>query len=426
VRRRRHETTSDDPRHLDGLAPRVISVESGEFYRPPSYAQLLVITHVLELPRDLRVPDGSTLLAGRPGEGVLAQLEHDVVEELLQTTLDPAEPAPSLRLAFRRPRVRVQVPLLAADEAFAKWDEKLIPRKGRRQRRRLVRRFRRKGITAPVTVVGATSIIDAQEWPSNQEAQEALLDSLLDKAVELLNDQIVALGLVSDEPYLAPISVGDLPPLCPVIMEVAPMLEGRRVGRSFLRELHRDLPSFAQDAPREEHVMLVANELARRQYAGLEPFFLFYVLWLRTRSALNSYRLAESVTLIGTAVEVLVSTAIREASIALGESDERREDVLGAPFRAKLEHHLGRYANLGVDLDDEANPVGAWRNGGYKTRNRVVHSGHQPTLEEAEQAFDQASMLAVAIRDGLLGNPLTRDLGDVLGMGRRDEREDEA
>jgi hypothetical protein len=130
---------------------------------------------------------------------------------------------------------------------------------------------------------------------------------------------------------------------------------------------------------------------------------------------------ATSAISTGTAVEVLIATTIREAGRARGEDESQYGNVLDAPLRNQVEHHLPGYANCSVDLNDPNNPLGAWWAGGYLTRNRVVHEAHRPTRAEANAALEGAQAVVAAVKAGLLADPVTEDVGHLLQWGPTDE-----
>lgn len=158
-------------------------------------------------------------------------------------------------------------------------------------------------------------------------------------------------------------------------------------------------------------------KLARANYHGGEPYFPFYELMQMAIGQFNEGRYAASAISTGTAVEVLIATTIREAGRARGERESHYGNILSLPLRNQVEHHLPRYANSSVDLQDRTNPLGAWWSGGYRTRNRVVHAAHRPTRDECRAALDGAQAVVVALKAGLLSDAATAEVGRLLQWG---------
>jgi hypothetical protein len=86
-------------------------------FRAPADALGVVVTHILELPRNLRIPENFRLFAVEPREGrfegipssllmhVMVAGSHEIDEDLI----------PTVRLDFRSASVRARMPLQAAD-----------------------------------------------------------------------------------------------------------------------------------------------------------------------------------------------------------------------------------------------------------------------------------------------------------------------
>jgi hypothetical protein len=269
-----------------------------------------------------------------------------------------------------------------------------------------------------VTTVAATRFVPAQSWPENESDKAELLGRELDASLSVLNEFIVALSLARQEPRFTPVARGDLPLMCPVILETAPMHDGERNGAWLNLQIH-EVFWYEQREPRDkpDDAELLAFQLARTNYHGGEPYFPFYELMQQAIGQFNEARYAASAISTGTAVEVLFATTIREAGRARGEQEGQYAKVLDLPLRNQVEHHLPRYANCSVDLTSTSNAFGAWWAGGYRTRNQVVHAAHRPTRDEAHAALEGAQRVVTALKAGLLADPATTDVGNLLQWG---------
>lgn len=391
-----------------------MSSAEATLFAPPSGAEVVVITHILELPRYLPVKDSQAMVLYEEREDVFVDWPDEVKAHL---ALAPAPPqsgrSPALRLVFRQILTRTRLPLEAADRAFADWVRPLVPQPEWRSRQRQLKKASRRGFWEPTTVVAATRFVAASTWPPREVDQMNLLLGELLASLDLINALSLSVGLVTEEPRLLPIALGDLPALCPFIIEAAPMAAGRRSGVSAIYPIHEDLPAI-REMPLGDEPTQAAVEIARSGYYGEQPFFLFYELLQAARAAAVSRRHAAAIAAVGTAVEVLVSAVIRNVSFIRGEPAMRAQSILNAGLRNVVVDHFPRYANTAVDLADPANPFGCWWLNGYETRNAVVHEGHRPNSAEVEEALTQAVDLVRAIRDGLIGDPATEPLGNLL------------
>lgn len=268
------------------------------------------------------------------------------------------------------------------------WARPLLRRRSARRRLWQRRLSGWLGLRESVTVVATTRFIRPADWPAARDEQERVLGVELDASLEFLNDFLVGLSLVRNEPRLLPIARGDLPIVCPVILELVAMPFGERVGASFGYPIHADV-TYVGFGQRHNDAEFAA-EIARSNYHGREPYFLFYELMQRSLQAFNSARFAQAMLLIGTAIEVMIAVTIRESSKLHGEPPTRAERILIAGLKNVVDTHLARYANIAVDLKNSANPAGRWFQGGYALRNQVAHEGHKPSERETRSAFDDA------------------------------------
>lgn len=432
-RRKKPQPSSDRsgwPRRDEDLAAYLRSLgepTERDAYTPPPYAEGLVATHVLELPSDLRCPRMAMYLGEEPTD-VEAVVPADLRFALLEVPRAQQELLGhrliTTRISFARQPVRRQMPLQAADLAFGNWTKSLLSEEEWAAREQGLASAIENLIVEPVTVVAVSRIIPIEKWPADLEGQDKALDDAVDTCLTFLNEFVLSVGLVTSDPRIRPVARGELPFMCPVIIDAFPMQELRRIGTTFLRQIHRWPPSinpFSDELTRGEAEAAGLLTYLNRQ--NQLPFFLFYELMHSAFAALEERRSAEAVIFSGTAAEVLIDTVVREASAAFDESDDRRAGVLQAPFANRVRDHLGRYLGGGVvDLEDEQTPFGRWWAKAYALRNRVVHGGHKPTADEAGEAYDAVSALTVEIRDALRANPATAELGAKLEWGRSSER----
>jgi len=324
------------------------------------------------------------------------------------------------RLTFRRCYVPERAQLVAAATAFEDWIEPVAQPEMFEEQRKLRARYLTGGSYGWISVVAATRFVPAKDWPADENDRSALLGRELDESLNALNEYLISLSLARQDPSIVPIARGDLPALCPVILETAPMPDGKRNGTSYMYQIHHNL-IYPQRPPREpdeiDEAELLAAQIARRAHLGGEPFFPFYELIQQAIGYFDRSLFRTSAISTGSAIEVLFSTVIRETGHVRGESPRDYGGILRAPLKSQVKDHLSKYANCDVDLKDKANAFGRWWKGGYELRNRVVHEGYKPTRDESRAALDDAMEVVRALRSGMLSDPVTRPVGEDLQWG---------
>lgn len=356
----------------------------------PEYAKVIVVTHILELPRDLAFAAGAMVRYGAP-DSVGGGFGGEVWAALLQMPeAPPGDLQPATRLVFRRAQVRFPLPLEAADKCFGHFEEALMSRAARKHRQRVLGTASKAGLRSYKTVVAVSRFLAPSEWPRTGHEQLECCLRELRSCLNDLNDVIVATSLHRGDPRLLPLSLGDVPSLCPVVIEIAPMSQERRVGASFMYEIHTDVTPVPAPLAAALPDLDLASELVTLKNRDRFPLFAFLELLQTAFAAEIAHRYGPGVVALGTAVDVLISTLIRELAEARGEPAVTWQGILDAPLKNQFEHHLGRYIGSRVDLTDPTNLFGSWWLNGYALRNRIVHDGHKPSSAEAEAAFASA------------------------------------
>jgi hypothetical protein len=306
-----------------------------------------------------------------------------------------------------------------AFESFSDWIFPYAPTGAWQSHERLRKAFKR-GSWGWITAVGATTFLPVSAWPADPVEQARTTGVELDKSIAILNEFLVSLSLARGEPTIHPIGRGDLPRMCPVILETAPMPSGTRNATAYPYQIHqidRHLYGLrdARDELRPEEQF--AFDLFVSSHLDGQPFFLFYELMQSAIGSFNEGRFRMCLALTGSALEVLVQTVIRETCPLHGDNQSRIDGILDSGLKNQLEIHIPRLTGCVVDLVDSNNDFGAWWQGGYKNRNLVIHQGVTPTREQAKSALDQANGVAAALRAGLLNQPVTSDVGQAFLWG---------
>ncbi|MDQ2758849.1 MAG: hypothetical protein M3Y17_00005 [Actinomycetota bacterium] len=241
-----------------------------------------------------------------------------------------------------------------------------------------------------------------------------------------LNEILIALGAAADDHHISPVTESDLPPIILGWQQDLRDLDTpSRKPRLVPLLLHEGQPRRVVD-----HDSTVINHaLAIAGRGGHGPFFPTMEMLFAARRSLESGRLAAAVLDSGTAVELLVSNVVRGVGMSQSWDPQRLENVLSEAtgFRNRFVAHFARA--LGVTVDASASgddPVSTWLRIAYPLRNKVVHAGHRPLIEEAANAivlaFSLMDFVAECVeRDPNLGTTFP-DIDEMLPGPGVDER----
>ena len=241
-----------------------------------------------------------------------------------------------------------------------------------------------------------------------------------------LNEMLIALSAAADEHRIGPITEFDLPPIILGWQQDLRDLDApSRKPRLFLLLLHE-----GQSRQVGDHDSTVINHaLAIAGHGGHGPFFSTMEMLFSARRSLESGRFAAAVLEAGTAVELLVSDVVRGVGMFQNWDAQRLENVLSEAtgFRNRFVAHFARV--LGVTVDSSASghdPVSTWLRVAYPLRNKVVHGGHRPLIDEAATAITLAFSLMDFVaerveRDPNLGITFP-DIDEMLPGSGVDER----
>lgn len=360
------------------------------------------LSFLLSLPFDVPVPQNTTATVFEAGFFV----GWEEVRISPFPSLPPwPEPglSPGTSFWLRRTEVSVEDSIGAISDAFA--DQ--FPTTMRPRRRRKVT-----PITATRAVVQITRIAPAPS-DASEEAGEAWLSGQFDRALEDLNEFLVILASVTGEASIGPVAKQELPPAFPFFLtSLEESASGAPQDEPSLFLLHVGTEGEIDLIPpgRFEHVGAVQ---AKHRGEG-HPFFPYAEAMVSARRSLLFGRAGQAALEAGTAAELLITTVIREVGPLRGVDPRKLQNVIDGPFRSRFEHHLGPMTGLGGELTDSASPAGAWYSDAYELRNRIVHRGYRPSLDEAGRALRATTDLMKAIGRSLQADSLTRELGEML------------
>lgn len=396
---------------------------------PGKPSEAKVVTYVLELPFALPVPDDWQMAPLIPRAAGWEDWSGEDFWELLEWPGRKAIPShlmPGTQIRVRRVALRTAVPLRAADEAFA---DKVRPFLNRRERltRRLSLRRADRGLRFMRSVVSLSTFVAPPEIPEgdNQETELDWLRARFDRCLGDLNRFLTALGMSAADWRIGRLGAGQLPPLLPVIVEhVSPGDSPGRWPIHLLVSIRPDLPEPAHDKDPAPDAAWRAAAMVSAANKGAEPYMDFFGL---LEDAWADSLLGEPtrcVITLGTAIEVLVSTTIREGGARVGWSAEEVSKGSAAWLQRRVTVHLARLFGKELDVEDPSTPWGAWWKTAYDLRNEAVHEGKQIELSGAIRAKGSTTAVIRDLRSHLLADDRLAELADALKVNFSDDEHD--
>ena len=392
-------------------------------------SNLFVVTFILELPRDLPIPNDWKV-------GPLAERtpawDGWSGEDLALLTDSPQFPdhlVPGTRATFRRTTVRTGVPLRAADDAFAELVKPQLSVRHRLQRWYGLRKATKKGLLTSRCVVALSCFVPAVEVPEEIEPGRPLdwFRGQFFTALGWFNRYLATLAMVQGDWRSGHVSIGDLPPFMPILFEeVEP---GDVVGvdsTHLVASIRPELPDYAgqPDPPADLGVRAlgIVNSANRGNDPYLEAFNMLRDAWAHGLNGEPN----RCVIALGTGVEGLVATTIREAGHRMEWKERRIEEALSPwiGLKKRVTKHLADLIGQNIDVDDGSNPWGAWWGTAYKMRNRAVHEGQRISMNEAVVAKETSAALVSELRQSLSRQPQLKELASALFLDFNDASHD--
>ena len=392
-------------------------------------AEAKVVTFILELPFSLPIPDDwqmAPLIARTPAwEGWSGSDFWKLLEWPGSKSL-PDKAMPGTQLRFRRVSVRSAPPLRAADEAFA---DKVRPQLNRRERLARWWGLRRadRGVHFMRSVVSMSTFVAPPDTPEEGDSEEELvwLRKRFYESLGDLNRFLTGLSMAAADWRIGRLGAGQLPPVLPIIVDhVRPGDSPGRWPIHLLVSIRPDAPEpRSEDDPPPDFAWRASGMLSGAN-KGMEPYMEFFAL---VEDAWAYSLLGEStrcVITLGTAVEVLVSTTIREAAVRLGWSVERSADASSAWLKDQVGVHLAHLLGREITLEDPQSAWGAWWSTTYRLRNAAVHDGRQLDADETVAAKEATARVIRELRADLAAQESLGDLASALKIDFTDDEHD--
>jgi hypothetical protein len=377
-----------------------------------------VVTYILELPFSLPIPHDwqmSPLLKRTAGwEGWTGRDFWHLLERSGSGSL-PEHSMPGTQIRFRRVSVQSVAPLRAADEAFA---DKVIPLLNRRERLARWWGLKRadRGIEFMRSVVSISVFAAPGDIPDVDAEQE--LDWLRDHfytGLAELNRFLTALSMAAADWRVGRLGAGQLPPLLPIVIDhVKPGDSPGRWPIQMIVSIRPDAPELKTASEPPPDFGWRAQAMLSGASHGIEPYMEFFSL---IEDAWAYSLLGEStrcVISIGTAVEVLVSTTLREGGARLDWSADEISKASAAWLQRQVTSYLAKMLDKTIDIEDSSTSWGAWWSSAYQLRNEAVHDGRQISNTDAATAKRITAQLVRELRADLAKQEALADLASAL------------
>jgi hypothetical protein len=322
---------------------------------------------------------------------------------------------PGTQIRFRRVSVNTAAPLRAADEAFA---DKVVPLLNRRERFARWWGLKRagRGIEFMRSVVSISVFVAPGDIPDTDTEQE--LDWLRENfytGLAELNRFLTALSMAAADWRVGRLGAGQLPPLLPIVIDhVKPGDSPGRWPIHLTVSIRPDAPELKTTSEPPPDFGWRAAAMLSGASQGVEPYMDFFAL---IEDAWAYSLLGEStrcVIAIGTAVEVLVSTTLREGGARVGWSSDEISKASAAWLQRQVTTHLAKLLGKTIDVKDSSKTWGAWWSSAYQLRNDAVHGGRQISGTDAVAAKNATAQLMRELRADLNEQPALTDLSNAI------------
>jgi hypothetical protein len=234
-----------------------------------------------------------------------------------------------------------------------------------------------------------------------QVSDDWALDQLR-SAHKHLREYLAAATTVHGDPELRPVTLQDLPFM--VFGYGSDLPRDHRQSVTIERRTYL-IHERNIDRPRQPIGQAETDVAMWVSAAADNPMFRVMVFLTSAHQAAYRGEFTHAVVDAGTSVEMLMAAAFRFTAPEHGYSSTKVQNVLEkSGFKNLLVDHCAGLFGYGQDLDRSSDPLGVWWQTGYELRNRVVHTGEEPTEDETLDAVKAADAL---FRD--LGNRLMAD-----------------
>ncbi len=249
--------------------------------------------------------------------------------------------------------------------------------------------------TSVIIGVGFNSVLY-----ENDELHEDIMSYLFDSSLRELNKQIIAYMTCVKDDGCFRVTKEMLSPA--IVMNLVDLEECSSSKTIFLT--HLNMPHKKEELDSKT----VANFL--RIYSiydkNLNPFILAELYFLTATRKLREGFYDEAIVSVQTNIEMIIRIIFREFLLASGESENSVEKTLEcASFMSIVKREMSKIIGGVWDVNRTNSPLRDWYYSTYKVRNRIVHAGYCPTLQDARMAVESAGKFREYIFDLLRKSP---------------------
>jgi hypothetical protein len=347
---------------------------------------------LLELPFHAGLPHGFILhIKDDPGAPPTQGWEEFDLDTYLGLAGDPVpRDMPSTTLMFSAVRGQPLRPWQTVEEAWPrifKWHRRSQSAPRRLLASKPVRTVgglvRADPLRAPISVVQAVRLSARPEicdgdWRWAQ----------LDRALGHLNNLLSAVMSVRRDPELTAVGLRDLPPLV-FGFGWDVHADERRSEVQWQGYMANDRLPWLEPEMTWEEAELAAWMSMEKEHPLRQVGDFLLGAWSSAQRGRFSHAVAQACT----AVELLISAAVRLAAPKRGYSPEKLANVLDGPFASRARDHFAPIFGYDAEAATSSDALGRWWRDTYLLRNRVVHHAHCPTEPEAVRAVEAAEAL---------------------------------
>jgi len=157
-------------------------------------------------------------------------------------------------------------------------------------------------------------------------------------------------------------------------------------GTLFLLHINAPINKTKLSSKKIDDVMRLSYLIATDQ----NPFAYFDTFALSAKRYIKKGFYQEAVIYMQSCIETFIRTLYRELLICegfQGDLDQRIEDT---SFMSMIKKEIPQRIGGNWNIENSASGSYSWYRNTYKLRNRIIHAGYMPDLEEASEALSEA------------------------------------
>jgi hypothetical protein len=376
--------------------------------------EVAALSWIFELPRDLGLDENTATTvatASTPVPGWEGRLDR-----LPDWPGHPTNAIPYRRLRFRRAQVRIGMPAEATQRTYG---ELLAVRRLSWLRQRLRLNFQSgRGAKEWKTICQLTQWYLGDDVPNLHDGAEfdesSPLRTDLAEMLAELDLWLQTYGAAAGEVDIGSIALHDIPAEIPWFLQLRTAPNSYDIVSGGTLLLHGRIPNIEPLRGNDPAARLASVVAADGPQA--HPLFCGVLMMVQAQAHAVAGRGRQAVIDMGTAVESVVSSVIREALVRREHSEGEIERVLERRWKDIFNRHLLEV--LGVPIGQAGPHHSRWWAEHYRTRVEAVHTGARTPLNVAMNAIAETWDLIDWIGVRLRAIPELADMGEVLEIER--------